>query len=229
MTNFNYLALNQTNKASGVVIVIDVLRAFTTAAHAFEAGAEKIYPVAGVREALKMRKKFPGSLIMGEVDGEMPAGFDFGNSPDQFRDWDLLGRNMIQRTSAGTQGVVNVKQADQLFAASFVVAKATAMHVLALDPSEVSFIVTGESMGRDGDEDRACGEYIQALIEGRMPNPDVFTKRVSLSAAGIAFRSEENWPIFGVDLEMSTQVDRFPFSMPIIRKGKFRVMTRCNL
>lgn len=227
MTRFNYFPLHDAHKARGVVVVIDVLRAFTTAAHAFNAGAERIFPLADVEEAFLLGKAIPGSLIMGEVDGDKPAGFDFGNSPDQFKEHDLSGYTLIQRTSAGTQGIVAAKSADRLFATSFVVAKATALSILKLAANEVSFVVTGESMGRDGDEDRACAEYIQALILNKNPQAAIYTRRVSQSTAGASFLKDENRAVLGKDLELSVQVDRFSFSMPIKRQGDLLVMT-CN-
>lgn len=226
MTVFNFHPLDYAHLASGVVVVIDVLRAFTTAAHAFDAGAVKILPVAGVEEAIQLRESLPGSLIMGEVDGVKPAGFDFGNSPDQIRQHDLRGKTLIQRTSAGTQGIVCAEQADFIFAASFVVAKATAEHIRQLDPPEVTLIITGKSMGRDGDEDRACGEYLQALITGDMPAPEAFTCRVVHSTAGKGFLGDELQEDFSQDVALSMQADRFNFSLPVHRQGGLWLMDR---
>ncbi len=192
MTEFKYFSLDEANQARGLVVVIDVLRAFTTAAHAFNVGAEKILPVAGVKDALQLRKQLPSSLIMGEVSGVKPPEFDFGNSPAKISTLNLDGKTMIKRTSAGTQGIVLAINADQIFAASFVVAKATAKIIQRLDPDVVSFIVTGESMGRDGDEDLACGEYIQALIHDQAADHSAFTQRVTNSSAGRLFLEGTN-------------------------------------
>ena len=226
MTIYNFYPLEKAHLASGVVVVIDVLRAFTTAALAFDAGADKIIPVAGVEEAIQLRESLPGSLIMGEVDGVKPTGFDFGNSPDQIRQHDLRGKTLIQRTSAGTQGVVRAEQAEMIFAASFVVAKATAEHIRQLDPPEVSMIITGKFIGRDGDEDRACGEYLQALISGEIPEHEAFTNRVAHSTAGKGFLSDELIEEFGPDVALSIQADRFNFSLPVHRQGGLWVMDR---
>lgn len=50
-------------------MVIDVLCAFTTAAYALATGAVDIRAVATVGEALALREKNPGWLLMGEVAG----------------------------------------------------------------------------------------------------------------------------------------------------------------
>lgn len=228
MTRFSYFPLNQAHSARGIVVVIDVLRAFTTAAHAFDAGAERILPVAGIEEAFLLRKNLSDALLMGEVDGLKPDGFDFGNSPAQFNGCILTGYTMIQRTSAGTQGIVKAEQAELLFAASFVVAKATALAIRKLAPAEVSFVITGVLLGRDGDEDRACAEYIQALIQNQEPSASDYTQRVSQSSAGLSFLSDENRHILAEDLDLSVQPDRFNFSMPVFRKSELLIMNRNN-
>ncbi|MBW6465641.1 MAG: 2-phosphosulfolactate phosphatase [Brevefilum sp.] len=224
MTDFKYYTLDNAHQAFGSVIVLDVLRAFTTAAHAFDRGAETIFPVASVEGAIQLRKRIRGSLIMGEVDGIKPVEFDFGNSPDEIRGLDLSGRTLIQRTSAGTQGIMRAVYADRLFAASFVVAKATALQIQQINPEAVSFIVTGESMGRDGDEDRACGEYIQSLIIGEGHDPGIFTQRVATSSVGRFFKLSQNPYISEKDFDLSIEADRFSFSLPVEREQDLWVM-----
>src|SRR5262249_59137705 len=73
--------LRGAQEAEGTAIIIDVFRAFTTAAVAFDRGAEQIVLVAEVEEALALRRRGVGHLCLGEVDGKRPPGFDFGNSP----------------------------------------------------------------------------------------------------------------------------------------------------
>ena len=56
---------------TGAVVVVDVIRAFTTAAYAFGAGAEAIYLVAGVDEALQFKAAHPG--VSGDGREPRPA------------------------------------------------------------------------------------------------------------------------------------------------------------
>ena len=62
-------SLLQGPQAAGTTIIIDVFRAFTTAAVAFDRGATQIVLVAEVDEALALRRRGAGHLCMGEVDG----------------------------------------------------------------------------------------------------------------------------------------------------------------
>ena len=73
-------------RAEGLTVIIDVFRCFTTEAVAFENGAEKIILVAEIEEAFNLRKQGVGDLLMGEVGGKRPEGFDFGNSPFELMD-----------------------------------------------------------------------------------------------------------------------------------------------
>ena len=71
-------------EAQGTTIIIDVFRAFTTAAIAFDHGVTEITLVAEPEEALALHKKGVGDFLMGEVGGKKPDGFDFGNSPTRY-------------------------------------------------------------------------------------------------------------------------------------------------
>src|SRR5690242_10471755 len=131
---FNYATLETCHTATGIVLVIDVLRAFSTAAYTFSQGAKEIRLVSTVEEALTLKQQIPHSKAMGEVHGIPPEGFDFGNSPTRILEQDLNGLTIIQRTSAGTQGAVRSVKADVMFATSFVVAGATLHAVRELQP-----------------------------------------------------------------------------------------------
>ena len=117
--------LEGATRATGTVAVIDVFRAFTTAAVALSNGASSIVMVRTIEEGLALREAGIGEVCMGEVGGRTPGGFDFGNSPFEISTVHFHGKTIIQRTSAGTQGVVATSKAKRLYAASLVTAEAT--------------------------------------------------------------------------------------------------------
>src|SRR5262245_38288268 len=106
--------------AEGVVVVIDVMRAFTTAAYAFDAGILEIELVSTAEEALAV----PG-FRMGEIGGRLIPGFDHNNSPSRLIGRQLAGRGVL-RTGSGTQCVVAASRASEIWLGSLVVASATA-------------------------------------------------------------------------------------------------------
>ena len=216
---FHYTNLETCHQATGAVIVIDVIRAFTNAAYAFGRGARGIYPVSTVEEAFELKAAIPNSLVCGEVGGLPPEGFDFGNSPTQTNTLELSGRTIIQRTGAGTQGIGRSIHAGTLMAASLVVANATVAHVRKLGINEVTFVLTGQSENGRGDEDLACGEYLQALLQDQQPDPEPFIARV-LNSYDARLHLDPYFPEFPAsDLDLCTQIDAFDFAMPVVKEN----------
>ena len=207
-----------------MVVVIDVIRAFTTAAFAFAAGANSITLVSTVEEAIRLRDQIPNALVMGEVMGLPPEGFDFGNSPAAFIGVDLNNYNLIQRTSAGTQGVVNSFNAETMLASSFCCAQATVDYIKNVSPKAVSFVITGFGPDGRGEEDLACAEYLEALLKESNPNPDSYLKRVRESRAGKHFADPENTMFIWKDIECCIDIDRFNFALEISREDDRLVM-----
>jgi 2-phosphosulfolactate phosphatase len=220
---FHYTNLDDCHTSKGVVLIIDVLRAFSTAAYAFSCGAREIILVSSVEEALALRKQIPNSKAMGEVGGLAPEGFDFGNSPTFISREDLSGIALIQRTGAGTQGAVRSENAEVMLAASFVVATATVAFINNLRASEVTFVVTGKTFS-GGDEDLACAEYLEELLKGNSPDAKPFVKRVLDSRDALQHLDPLEIAFPRSDLEYCTQIDKFDFAMPITREGGRLIM-----
>ncbi len=213
--------------ARGVVIAIDVMRAFTTAAYAFAAGVKRIILAGTVDQALALRDRIPGALVMGEAGGLPVAAFDFWNSPGQFDGLELTGKTLIQRTSAGTQGIVRASAAEHLFAASFVVASATVRAVMSLQPTMVTFVLTGVRPDdpASGREDVACAKYMAALLRGQRPDPAGYLTWVSpYLAERLSGAPEELINKFAIDLQVCSQIDRFCFNMPVKKENELLVM-----
>lgn len=218
---FNYATLETCHNATGIVLVIDVLRAFSTAAYAFSCGAKEIYLVSEVQKALELKSKTKNTKIMGEVGGLPPEGFDFGNSPTHILKYDLTNITLIQRTSAGTQGVVRCKNANVLLATSFVVAQSTINYVLKLNPNEITFVITG---GMGNDEDVACAEFLEKRFTNQEVDAQFFINRVYQSKDAVE-HLDPNKPEFPEsDLDYCTRINYFDFAMPITRENNQLVM-----
>ncbi len=221
---FNYTNLETCHEATGIVVVIDVLRAFSNAAYAFARGAKEIYPVANVDEALKFKSETPYSLAAGEVGGLQPEGFDLGNSPTQTKDMNLNGKVIAQSTGAGTKGIVRSVKAEIMLAASFVVASATTQFIRKLGPEVVTFVITGQYRPGHGDEDLACAEYFEALFDWQKPAPQPFIKRVFDSRDAIQHLDPNQTAFPLSDLDLCTHIDAFDFAMLVSKENGRHVM-----
>ena len=99
---------------------------------------------------------------MGEVHGRAPDGFDFGNSPFEVSTVDFRDKTIIQRTSAGTQGIVEVAtKAERLYAASLVTVEATARALTSGSPDQISLVAMGDNGIKRTDEDEVMRDSPQ--------------------------------------------------------------------
>ncbi len=91
-----------------VVVVIDILRATTTMCVAFQTGVSKILPVSTPEECL-LFKDFD-FIIAAERNAQKVGGFDLGNSPFEYENPILAGRNIAFTTTNGTKAIKMAKE-----------------------------------------------------------------------------------------------------------------------
>ncbi|MBW2450204.1 MAG: 2-phosphosulfolactate phosphatase [Deltaproteobacteria bacterium] len=154
-------------QAQGLTVIIDVFRAFSTACYVVRNGAGQIIPVGDVELAYKLKEENPDYVLMGERQGKMLPGFDYGNSPTAVEAVDFSGKTVIQTTSAGTQGFANAKDADELITGSFVNAEAIVAYIRNKSPVKVSLVCMGTWAVKANDEDTLCAEYIAGRLNNR--------------------------------------------------------------
>lgn len=155
-------------EADGVVIVIDVFRAFTVASLAVDRGASAVYPVAEIEDALALAAELQNSVLIGERHGKKLEGFDFGNSPTEISTANIADRPIVHTTHAGTRGLwavaENTRDVTHIFAASFANSSATISAVLATKPSVVSIVPLGWAGENPTMEDSLCAQYFAAHL-----------------------------------------------------------------
>ena len=98
------------------VVVIDILRASTTMCVAMENGANSIWPVDSVQKAAQAGSSF---LTAGERNGEKVGGFDLGNSPQEFSEEVVKGRDIVMTTTNGTKAISLSEGAKNIYIASY--------------------------------------------------------------------------------------------------------------
>jgi 2-phosphosulfolactate phosphatase len=95
--------IDQFKVDEAIVVVIDVLRATTAMCAAFDHGVRSMIPVLTVEEGREAKEN--GCLVAGERNGEQIEGFDFGNSPLQFRTKAIAGKDIVITTTNGTKAI----------------------------------------------------------------------------------------------------------------------------
>ena len=145
------------------VVAIDVIRATTTLATAIAAG-RRCYVAPSVEIALARGALLARALLVGEIGGEMPGGFDITNSPAALALRADTERPMVLVSSSGTQLLYNARSCEAAYAACFRNHEAVAEHVAACH-ARVAVIGAG-SRGEFREEDQMCCAWIAGrLIE----------------------------------------------------------------
>ncbi|GCE13228.1 2-phosphosulfolactate phosphatase [Tengunoibacter tsumagoiensis] len=211
--------------ARGIVIVIDVIRAFSVAGYAFAEEAHSLWLVRSAEEARALQQLAPDALLGGEIGGRLIPGFDFNNSPSQMAARDVRGKRLIQRTGAGTQGAVNASDgASIILLCALTNAQATAEYARqrSIKTGEVITILPTAHSAEDPTcfEDEACAQYIEALLhQDKQAQTLLETAIHQLQTAGRFDAWKQGYPDLPfADIEAVLQINRFPFAMIGTRK-----------
>ena len=205
-------------KAKGVVVIIDVFRAFTVACYAFDAGAVRIIATSEVSNALQLKLKYKNSVLVGERDEKKIEGFDFGNSPTEIIKADLSGKTVIHTTTAGTQGLINARNADSILTGSFVNVSSIVKYIKSIDPEYVSLVAMGYRATLSSEEDLICAEMISAelrnkrfISERKIANLQNTSGKRFFDPANIDFSPP-------TDFFLCTMINRFDFVLKATRR-----------
>jgi 2-phosphosulfolactate phosphatase len=138
-------------------IAIDVLRATTTMAAAFKAGAEAIQVFSDLDELFTVRA--------GERGGQRVEGFDLGNSPLDHSPERTEGKRLFMSTTNGTRCLQRIEAAPIVLTAALTTRQAVVNYLIEHQPATVWLV----GSGWEGDyslEDTVCaGAIIQGIIE----------------------------------------------------------------
>jgi 2-phosphosulfolactate phosphatase len=204
--------------ATGIAVIIDVFRAFSTACYAIDSGCVRIIAAPDAQAALRLKKSYRNSVLAGERDEKKIEGFDFGNSPTEIIKSNLSGMTMILTTTAGTRGLVNASGAEMILTGSLVNAGAVIKYIKALNPGHVSLVAMGYRAAVPADEDLLCAEIIKCGLLGLNKNFDKEINELRLGSGQRFFRPENLGFSPPTDYFLCTMADRFDF----ILKGERR-------
>lgn len=197
--------------ADGVTVIIDVFRSSNTIIACLMQGAECIFPVATVDEALKIKKAHPDYLLFGERDGSSPVGFDCDNSPFKVSGLKLDKKQIILTTSAGTKGILGAEKSEHLLIGSFANADAITNYIQKTNPPKVSLVAIGLDAEKTVAEDEQCAVYIKENLEGKTSDFKKIKDLILKSAGASRLRklNQEEDLIYCLCIDISDIVPRY--------------------
>ncbi|WP_319467537.1 2-phosphosulfolactate phosphatase [uncultured Pseudodesulfovibrio sp.] len=197
-------------KAKGLVVIIDVFRAFSVACYAVDNGVEKYFAVGEIDLARKLAADHAGILV-GERDCIKVEGFDYGNSPAEIEEIDFSGKTVVHTTSAGTQGLVGAVQADEVITGSFVNAGAIVEYIREQQPEVVTLVAMGTGGSMRAQEDMMCAMYIKNELEDYPNSFETLKKFLASVDSAEKFFDESKEYAPERDFELCMDLDRFDF------------------
>jgi 2-phosphosulfolactate phosphatase len=226
--------------SSRACAVIDVLRAGTTVARAFAAGAREVRLFRGLDEARAARARLGAeALLAGERDGLRPEGFELGNSPLEFTPERVAGRIVLFTTTNGVSALADCEQAPFVAMASLVNAGAVA-RALARRKEDVLLVASG-TRGRYSAEDVLCaGRLAERLLDeaaGPLALDDgalvalEFARANASRELDVLARSEHGRTLvslgLGADLELCAEADSVAV-VPVMARDPLRLVAAAH-
>jgi 2-phosphosulfolactate phosphatase len=153
------------------VVVIDVIRSITVASTAVASG-RRCFFAPSVEDAFLLAKRLDNPLLVGEVGGSMPYGFEMNNSPVEIELRKDVLRSAIMVSSSGIPLLYSLRNSDSVFVACLRNCNATINYLARLYNSVV--ILGAPTRGEFREEDQLCCAWIAdgLLRAGFSPKDD---------------------------------------------------------
>ncbi|HHO57911.1 MAG TPA: 2-phosphosulfolactate phosphatase, partial [Oceanithermus profundus] len=146
---------------AATALVVDVIRATTTAAFLLDGGARELVLTAEVAQA-RAEARRRGALLAGERGGLPPEGFDLGNSPREVHPDRVRGRTVVMTTTNGTRAALRAAGAAERVGLAALVNAGAAVRWAAARGGDVVLLAAGRE-GRAALDD---AYVLGALVAG---------------------------------------------------------------
>ncbi len=215
---FTYAGLTDEEVKGKTVVVIDVLRACTTACAAFMSGCREIIPVESIGDATSLLDKLDREVVLlaGERKGYKVDGFDLGNSPYEFTEEIVRGKVIILASTNGSRALVLGSAGEDCMAASFVNVSNIVERIASVG-NDIAIVCSGRELNFSL-EDTLCGGMIISGLGDRAESANdaavvaskLYEERKSDLASALRNSDHGRYLVslgFSPDIDFAAQVD----------------------
>ena len=149
------------HRDDSAVIAVDVIRATTTIVTAVALG-RSCFPVPSIEEAVAVAARLDDPLLVGELGGNMPFGFELNNSPAALAERTDTYRPMVILSTSGTRLIAEAEGAEAVYAACLRNYRAQAAY--AAERHERIAVIGAGARGQFREEDQLCCAWIAAEL-----------------------------------------------------------------
>lgn len=214
--------VSSASAATGIVVIIDVLRACTTIPIVLFRGAKEIWPIASEAE---INRSHPSYLTIGEVEhGASSSLFDFNNPPSEVCLADLAGRTVFLKTNNATEAMLNTSRAKETVLCSLVNIAAIANYILHCNPEEVKLLALGR-LNMPGVEDEVCASALEVLLLGSNIDQKAIIQKVLNCDCAVLVQDRLGKP---EDVELAVSFNAFPIVPKVYFEHGRPVIRQCS-
>ncbi|MFV1917523.1 MAG: 2-phosphosulfolactate phosphatase [Patescibacteria group bacterium] len=202
--------------ATGLTVVIDVIRACTTMPILFKNGAVEIIPVRTAEEAEEYAEK--GYLPIGEGKaGRERKVFKYNNSPSEVYKKDFSGKKIVFRSNNATQAILNADKATDIILAAFVNIDAVVDYIKKKNTDDITIVPLGR-LGHKGPEDEFCAQAIHLQLRGEPYDFEDMKDKINKNKFAKYIKEKLKRP---KDISMALELNSYPIIPRVYtRKGK---------
>lgn len=205
--------------ATGIVVIIDVLRACTTIPVLLKQGITEIIPVKSLEDAESYKDK--DFVLIGEGEhGSVHDIFDYNNSPSEVLNKDFSGKNAVLRSNNATQAIHFAEHASDVVLASFLNISAIVGYIKGHHLDEVTIVPLGR-LGNKGIEDELCAEVIQCELEGKSYDFDSMRQEIRECETAVLVRETLQRP---EDVEIALQLNSYNIVPRVFNEDNTKVI-----
>ncbi len=209
---------------SCVSVIIDVFRAFTTAAYVLERYPTTYMMTTQSEVISRLASNLMNPLMIGKAEQGTDIIYHIPNSPTRVQGTEITNRNILHRTAAGAKGILLAQNADIVLAVGLVNADATVEYIKTLTNPKITIIPMGHEGTTPSLEDHLCALYMEGLIYGEKINLTPFMP-VLREGSGQYFFSEDQWQYPCEDFECCLETGRFDFAIQAMVQDDYAILT----
>jgi 2-phosphosulfolactate phosphatase len=206
--------------ATGLAVIIDVFRSFSSEPLLIHLGADRLILENDVERCFALRG---GALLVGSRNEDPIPGFDLTNSPYRILQAGTAlfrGRTVIHRSTSGVGGVpAALAHADEVLLASFLNARATAAYIRQADPPTVSLVAMGSRASVPAPEDERCADYLESLLTGKPYDHATALAEILAHPNARKYLDADNPHLSKEDIVLCLQRDMVDFALRAERRG----------
>jgi 2-phosphosulfolactate phosphatase len=212
--------------SNSATIVIDVFRAFTTAAYILSRNPS-LYILSTTSTIItELSELYSNSILVGKPEKGETLQYHIPNSPTRSQELTIQDKIILHRTEAGAKGILQalLSSSGIVLASCFANAKATIDYLKRKNITELNIMAMGHEATTPTLEDDLCAQYIMALWTNETFDIEAYKPEIKASSGQYFFQHDQlQYP--RDDFNSCLNLNQFNFAIEAKLKNDYAILT----